>query len=36
MNNGGSAGERNEMEIIKNVSKNIYVEKSLVMSIMNG
>jgi hypothetical protein len=32
INNGGSIGERNDMEIIKNISKNIYVEKSQIIS----
>jgi hypothetical protein len=34
MNNGGAVGERNDMEIIKKISKNVYVEKSQIMSFV--
>jgi hypothetical protein len=34
MNNGGSVGERNDMEIIRNISKNVYIEKASISSIV--
>ena len=32
-NNGGAVGERNEMEIIKNINKNVYIEKGYALSL---
>jgi hypothetical protein len=32
-NNGGAVGERNEMEIIKNINRNVYIEKGYALSL---